>query len=201
MQRLPTWKQGLRALAGLAAGVALWIGFSPVYRSALITPTELLLHLTERPDVTDLAPDEDRGIIVNRSDFAPGSPRPGIPTHDLTFNVVLLLALFAMSREPLSNANAAGLGVAMLILWLTHILALTVRIKRIYAFQLGEWSTVHYGAVSRNVWGSLDHFYRVIGMFAIAFALWWIFRGDRRGLLDSSSSSGRRRRGRRRSLR
>ncbi|MBW3671999.1 MAG: hypothetical protein KY432_10065, partial [Acidobacteria bacterium] len=46
------------------------------------------------------------------------------------------------------------------------------------ALQLGAWSEVHYGAFSRNLWGSLDHFYRIVGIYAIAFALWWLLRGE-----------------------
>ncbi|MDX1583082.1 MAG: hypothetical protein R3338_05705 [Thermoanaerobaculia bacterium] len=188
------WKQVLKALGGFAAGVALWAGFSPFYRQALVPPAELILHLTEPTNVTELLENEGGGIIVNRSDFPPESPRPGVATRDLTFNVVLLCALFALSRKTFSNSNVAGFGLAMIVLWLTHILAVVVRVKKIYAFQLGEWSMVHYGDLSRNVWGSLDHFYRVIGMFAVAFVLWWFLRGENWPLRRSRARSKRDRR-------
>ncbi len=38
------------------------------------------------------------------------------------------------------------------------------------------WSKVHYSDFERNFWGVANHFYRLVLMYAIAFALWWIFR-------------------------
>lgn len=178
MQRLPAWKPALKALAGFLLGLALWLGFSSAYRSVVMPPTQAVLNFAESPDITELLPAEGSGVIVNRTDFPPESPRPVVPFNDLTFNVILLFALFAISKPALSNANVSGLAISLLILWITHAAALLIRIKKIYALQLGAWSEVHYGAFSRNLWGSLDHFYRVVGIYAIAFALWWLLRGE-----------------------
>lgn len=178
MRRPPAWKQVLKGLAGFALGLGLWLGVSEAYRPAVAAPAEAILNLVESPDITELIASDDSGVLLNRTDFPPDSPRPIIPLADLTFNVILLFALFAVSRETFSNANIGGLGLALLILWATHVAALIVRIEKIYALQLGAWSQVHYGPFSRNVWGSLDHFYRVVGIYAVAFALWWIFRGE-----------------------
>lgn len=178
MRRPPAWKQVLKALAGFALGLALWLGFSESYRSAVLVPAEAILNLSESPDITELMAGEGAGVLVNRADFPPQSPRPVIPLIDLTFNVILLFALFAISKPTFSNANVAGLGISLLVLWLTHVAALIIRIKKIYALQLGAWSEVHYGAFARNMWGSLDHFYRIVGIYAVAFVLWWIFRGE-----------------------
>lgn len=193
MQRQPAWKLSLKVLGGLLAGLALWIGFSPFYRGAVMGPAELVLNLSESPDITELHPDEDRGIIVNRTDFPPESPRPGVALHDLTFNVILLFALFALSRPAFSNANIGGLGLALVALWLTHVIALVVHIKKIYALQLGPWSVANYGAFSRNFWGSLEHFYRIVGLYAIAFALWWLLRGENWANLRQRKRSRRKR--------
>lgn len=190
MRRPPAWKQVPKAIAGFCVGLALWLGFSAPYRSAVIAPAELVLNLSESPDITELIPKDDSGVIVNRADFPPDSPRPVVPLSDLTFNVILLFALFAISKQVLSNANVAGLGISLLILWGTHVAALAVRVKKIYALQLGAWSEVHYGTFSRNVWGSVDHFYRLVGMYAVAFALWWLLSGD-----NWKSERGRKKRG------
>ncbi len=178
MQRLLAWKPVLKALAGFSLGLVLWLGFSPAYRTVVMPPAQSLLNLTESPDITELVAGEGNGVIVNRADFPPESPRPVAPLNDLTFNVILLFALFAISKPTFSNANVSGLAISLLILWITHVGALLIRIKKIYALQLGAWSEVHYGVFSRNVWGSLDHFYRVVGFYGIAFALWWLLRGE-----------------------
>lgn len=180
MRRPPAWKQVLKALAGFCVGLALWLGFSAPYRAAVMAPAEVILNVTESPDITELIPNEGTGVIVNRTDFPPDSPRPVVPLNDLTFNVILLFALFAISKSAFSNTNVAGLGVSLLVLWGTHVAALIIRVKKIYSLQLGAWSEFHYGVFSRNLWGSLDHFYRLVAMYAIAFALWWLLRGENR---------------------
>lgn len=178
MRRPPAWKQVLKGLAGFGLGLGLWLGVSEAYRPAVTAPAEAILNLFESPDITELIPSEGSGVLLNRTDFPPDSPRPVIALADLTFNVILLFALFAVSRETFSNANVGGFGLSLLILWASHVGALIVRVEKIYALQLGAWSQVHYGAFSRNLWGSLDHFYRVVGIYAVAFVLWWIFRGE-----------------------
>lgn len=178
MRRPPAWKQVLKGFAGFCVGLVLWLGFSASYRAAVTAPAEAILNLSESPDITQLLSNEDTGVIVNRTDFPPDSPRPVVPLSDLTFNVILLFALFAISKTAFSNTNVAGLGISLLVLWGTHVAAMIIRVKKIYALQLGAWSEVHYGTFSRNLWGSLDHFYRVVGIYAVAFALWWLLRGE-----------------------
>lgn len=178
MRRPPEWKQVLKALGGFLLGLALWLGFSTAYRQAVIAPAQVILNIFESPDITELLPAEDNGVIVNRTDFPPESPRPVVPLIDLTFNVILLFALFLISKPAFSNSNVAGLAISLLILWGTHVAALIIRVQKIYALQLGAWSEVHYGVFSRNLWGSLDHFYRIVGIYAVAFALWWLLRGE-----------------------
>lgn len=173
----PGWPAAGRALAGFLLGLALWWGMSETYASVLAKSASPLLRLTEDPAVTLLRAD-GKHIIVNRSDFPRTSARPGVPAHDLTFNVILLTTLFAANHKAFSNRNVAGLAVAILLLYLTHIVAVYVTVKSIYALQLGEWSRVNYGEISRNVWAGAAHFYRLVGLYAFAFAIWWLLSGD-----------------------
>ncbi|HVT43873.1 MAG TPA: hypothetical protein VMT00_05735 [Thermoanaerobaculia bacterium] len=153
----------------------IWWGGSPSYNVALARSAEMVLRWSERPPVTRLRT-EERQIIVERQDFARGSPRPGVPAHDLTFNFIIMMTLFAAGRETFSNRNVAGLLLAAAILFLTHVAGLIVTIKSIYALQLGAWSQANYGSVARNIWGAAAHFYRLVGMYAFAVGLWWLLR-------------------------
>ena len=166
----------LRAIAGFIAGVALWMLLSPLYDRAIGACAEAVLRAFENPKVTRLKLAEDNFTTVDRSDFDPRSKRPGIGIRDLTFNVVLLFALFAASPRPFSDRNIGGFLVACAALALTHILAVVIEVKSIYVAKLGMWSTVNYSDFDRNLWGVLNHSYRLVLMYAIAFALWFVLR-------------------------
>jgi hypothetical protein len=170
------WRVALRAFAGFVAGVVVWVMLSPLYDRMLAKGAEATLRAFEKPKVTRLRPQADQFTTVDRTDFDPRSKRPGISIRDLTFNVVLLIALFAASKRPYSDRNIGGFLIAMAILTITHLLAVITEVMSIYVGKLGMWSTVNYSDLQRNVWGVANHSYRLVLMYAIAFALWWIFR-------------------------
>jgi hypothetical protein len=170
------WRTVARALAGFAAGVAIWALVGPTYDRVIAAGAQATLRTFEHPKVTRLRVETDGFTTIDRSDFDPRSKRPAIAIHDLTFNFVLLLALFAASRRVFSDRNIGGFLVACAILALTHILAAVTEVMSFYVAKLGPWSAMHYGAVARNVWGTLNHFYRLVLMYAIAFGLWWALR-------------------------
>jgi hypothetical protein len=168
------WRVALKALAGFVAGLALWIFLTPVYDRLIAAGAESLMRAFEKPKVTRLHRAPDGYTTVDRADFDPRSKRPGIPVKDLTFNVVLLTALFAASKRTFSDRNIGGFLVALVALGLTHVLGVVVEVMSIYVGKLGMWSQVHYSELERNGWGVANHFYRVVLMYAIAFALWWV---------------------------
>ena len=170
------WRTALRAIAGFLAGLAIWILLTPLYDRAIAAGAQATMRAFEKPKVTRLEPGADHFVTVDRADFDPRSKRPGIPLRDLTFNVVLLTALFAASKRPFSDRNIGGFLIALVVLALTHVLGTVVEVMSIYVAKLGMWSTVHYSDFDRNLWGVANHFYRLVLMYAIAFALWWIFR-------------------------
>jgi hypothetical protein len=171
------WRLVLKGFAGFVVGVALWAFLTPVYDRLIAASSEKLLRAFEKPPVTRLRPQEDNHTTVDREDFDRRSTRrPAIPIRDLTFNIALLTALFAASRRTFSDRNMGGFVLAVLLLALTHVLGTATEVMSIYVAKLGMWSTVNYSALERNVWGVLNHFYRLVLMYAIAFALWWIFR-------------------------
>jgi hypothetical protein len=171
------WRLVLKGLAGFVVGVAIWAFLTPVYDRVIAASTEKLMRAIEKPPVTRLRPQEDHHTTVDREDFDRRSKqRPAIPIRDLTFNIALLTALFAATKRTFSDRNMGGFVLAVLCLALTHVFGTVAEVMSIYVAKLGMWSTVHYSALERNVWGVLSHFYRLVLMYAIAFALWWVFR-------------------------
>lgn len=187
------WRLAVKAFAGFVVGVALWMLLSPLYDRVVAKGAESLIRAFEKPKVTHLRPAQDNYTTVDRSDFDPRSKRPAISIRDLTFNVVLLCALFAASARAFSDRNIGGFLVALVILSFTHILGAVAEVMSIYVAKLGMWSTVHYSDFERNAWGVANHFYRLVLMYAIAFALWWIFRDPAGAAAPSKSKKSRRR--------
>ena len=167
-----------RLAIGFLAGLGFWLLFSAPYERAVAGAARSVVRLLERPPVTTLSA-EGGEIRVDRSDFPPASPRPGLPAADLHFNFVLLAALFALDPHPLAAGRFGRFWLAAAALFVIHVLALVCQVESLYATRLGEWSAAHYGAVARNAWAGAFHFYEIAGRFAAPFALWWGFRGDR----------------------
>jgi hypothetical protein len=175
--RGPWWLDGsaiLRLAAGSAAGVVFWLAFSAPYEKAVAGTAELVLRFFERPAVTSLSA-EGGEIRVNRSDFPPASPRPGLPADDLHFNFVILAALFALGPRPLEPHRFGRFWLAAAGLGAIHVLALVFEVESLYATRLGPWSAEHYGPFARNFWAAGFHFYQIAGRFAAPFVLWWGF--------------------------
>ena len=158
---------------GFAAGVAFWFGFRQSYERPLAAGAEFLLRRIERPPVTRL---EATGgeILVERSDFPPDSPRPGLPADDIHFNFVLLTALFALQPHFFEGRSLLRLAAGVALLFLVQVVALALQVESVYATRLGDWSAVHYGALARNLWAGGFHFYLIAGRFAAPFVLWWL---------------------------
>jgi hypothetical protein len=162
----------MRAAAGFAVALCVWLVFSAPYERTLAAAAQVLVRTFERPAVTTLeaAPGE---IHVDRTDFPADSGRPGLPAADTHFNFVLLGALFALAPHPLRLANFRRFWIAAGLLWVVHVLALVFQIESLYATRLGPWSAEHYGEAARNFWAAGFHFYQILGRFAAPFALWW----------------------------
>jgi len=116
--------------------------------------------------------------MVDRSDFppSPSSVRLGVESTDITFNLILLMTLFAASGRALSDRNVFGFAGAAVVLVFVHVAAVVSFVEAYYALSLGPWSTSHYGFVARHFWGAAPYFYSVVGVYGFAIALWWLFR-------------------------
>lgn len=170
------WRTVLKAFVGFLVGLGIWIALSPAYDRGIAAGATAVLRAFEKPKVTRLRPTETEYVTIDRSDFDPRSKRPAIAIRDLTFNIALLCALFAASKRTFSDRNIGGFLIALVLLSMTHIFGTIAEVMSFYVAKLGMWSTVHYGDFSRNLWGVLNHAYRLVLMYAFAFAFWWIFR-------------------------
>lgn len=162
-----------RLAAGFAAGVALWFGFREVYERPLAAAAQFVLRAFETPPVTKLSSKAGE-ILVDRTDFPPESPRPGLAADDLDFNFVLLTALFALQPRFFEGRVLLRLVAALFLLFLVHVTALLWQVQSVYAMNLGQWSAAHYDRFGRNLWAGGFHFYLVAGRFAAPFAIWWL---------------------------
>lgn len=162
----------LRVAIGFLLGLAFWYAFSQPYERLLAFAAEPLLRVFERPAVTRLSAASGE-ILVDRSDFPPAAPRPGLPAADLHFDFVILAALFGLS-PPRRVPRAAA---AVAILFVVHVIALCCQVESLYATRLGAWSAANYGAFARNFWSTSFHIYQIAGRFAAPFAIWWPLAG------------------------
>lgn len=139
----------------------LWWLATPPYDAALSAGAELLLRADARLEPVTLVAN---GRIVNVRTNLPAV----IPADQLTYNVVLFAALAAM--RPMTKR---GFAIAVAVLALTHLIALVVAVESTYATRMGEWSADHYSLTEQRLWLDAEFFYRLAGMFAIAFGCWW----------------------------
>lgn len=188
MQRRALWLTVAKVVVGFVAGLALWWGLAPAYASVMARSAEPVIRVFERPRVTRLRA-EQREVIVDRIDFPPASPRPGIPADDLTFNFILFTTLFAAVRNTFSNRNVVSFLSGCVILYVTHVLGLIAEIESIYALKLGPWSVANYGPFARNFWGAAAHFYRLVGVYAFAFIIWWLLQPQQGDAVEPPSRS------------
>ena len=165
-------KLAVRVLLGFLAGLALWWSATPAYDRLLAGVAEGAIRAFERPRATRLYA-EDRRLVIDRADFPSTSDRPSLPLDDLTFDVILFLALAATTKGLLRDRAMRGIALSCCVLFALHVLAVVANVEAFYATRLGAWSAAHYGAFSRNLWATATHFWRFVGCYAAAFLLWW----------------------------
>lgn len=178
----------LKGAGGFAAAFTIWLTLSAPYARLLAAAVQPVMRSTEQPVITSVVPSGT--LLVNyRADVRPESGQLAVESRDITFNFILLVTLFAVSRNVFSRRNLAGLAAASALLFLVHVAAATSFIKADYALNYGSWSAEHFGAIARSVWSGAPYFYSVVGVHAFAFALWWLLHDSspRRSLQTAPS--------------
>jgi hypothetical protein len=161
--------RALRFAAGLAIGVGIWWAATPAYNYFLAPSTQVLLHADRRLADAVLVPQERKIFITSATPL----PTATMPADQLTYNVILLLALFASNERAWQLTNIRGLAVALFILFVSHCIGLVISIESTYAVRQGAWSEQHYGDAAANFWLTAELVFRIVGMFGVVFASWW----------------------------
>lgn len=152
-------------------GLGLWVALAPIYNPIVATGAEILIQFAEHPNVTSIET-LGRDAVIHRAGFDPRSSLPQIAISDLTFNFVVLLALFGFAGFERKGQRDLILLVAFTLLFSGQVLGVVAKIMSIFVLNLGEWSKVHYSPFERNFWATAYHFYRFVGGYAIAFVIW-----------------------------
>ena len=161
------WPRVLRFAVALVVAAVAWYNLTPLYDRFLAAAATPLVHIDSRFHGADLAA-EERLIKVTGS-----VPPANIPADQLTYNIILLVALFASNRRPLRDRNAMAFLVSVLIVIALHVIAVLLSVESTYAVRMGEWSTEHYGNAGYYFWLYAEIFYRLVGMFGVVFVCWW----------------------------
>ena len=162
------WPRVLRFVAALIVATVAWYQLTPPYDRFLAAAVSPLLKIDGRFENTRVAAS---GRIVQVSGgIVPGAD---IPADQLTYNVILLTALFASNRRPLRRRNLVAFLISAALVVALHAIALLLSVESTYAVRFGAWSTDHYGTLERYVWLYAEVFYRLVGMFGAVFLCWW----------------------------
>jgi hypothetical protein len=161
--------RALRFLVGAALGIALWWTCTPQYHRALALATTALVRLDGRLRPAVLVPQE-RAIFVTS---ATPLPTATIPADQLTYNVILLLGLFAANPRPVSMKNLRALGIAAAVVFAMQCVGLLISIESTYALRQAAWSAQHYSEAAGKFWLTAELVFRTVGMFGVVFACWW----------------------------
>ena len=159
----------LRFVGGLALGVWIWWAGASAYNHLLAPATELLIHADRRLAAAALVPQERKIFVTSATPL----PTATMPADQLTYNIILLLALFASNERAWSRANLGALAIALAILFASHVVSLVISIESTYAVRQGAWSELHYSSAAASVWLTSELVFRIVGMFGVVFAAWW----------------------------
>lgn len=158
--------RALRFIAGAAAGFLVWWYSALVYNGALSFGAERILQLDHRLCNAHLLAVERNVEVTPHLCVA---PRVVIPADQLTYNIILFAALFAMRFRSFQSFSAC-----FFVVIVTHVLSLALSVEANYAGRLGAWSDARYDGLEQDVWTALEFWWRLAGMFALVFAMWWL---------------------------
>jgi hypothetical protein len=151
--------------------MAVWFALRPAINLAVTGLAQTLVRAFEYPRVTRLVVDDHR-VQIRRSDFRTDSQIPTVPLTEITFNTIVLLALYLALPRPLSRRQLERLFMGSCVLYLTQALNLVFHVKTLYALGLGEWSQQNYSDLARNTFGYLRYFTDLPGRFSFPFLIW-----------------------------
>jgi len=132
------------------AAVVVWLLLRPAVEWAVAGLAQSLVRSFEYPRVTRLVV-QDHHVQMRRTDLRIDSTVPTVSMTEVTFNTIVLLALYLALPRPFSRPQLERLFMGWCVLILCQCLNLVFHVKTFYALGLGEWSQHHYSDLARNV--------------------------------------------------
>jgi hypothetical protein len=161
----------------LIAAIAIWLILRPAVDTAVAGLTQTLIRSFEYPRVTRLVI-EDHRAQMRRTDLRTDSKVPSVSMTEITFNTIVLLALFLALPRPFSRRQLERLFMGWCVLYLSQSINLLFHVKTLYAIGLGEWSQLHYSDLARNFYGFGRYFTDLPGRFSFPFLIWLGFNWE-----------------------
>ena len=161
----------------LIAAIVIWLLVRPVIDSAVAGLAQTLIRSFEYPRVTRLVI-EDHRAQIRRTDLRTDSTVRSVSMTEVTFNTIVLLALYLALPRPFSRRQLERLFMGWCVLCLSQSINLLFHVKTLYATGLGEWSQHNYSDLARNVFGFGRYFTDLPGRFSFPFLIWLGFNWD-----------------------
>ena len=161
----------------LIAAIIVWLLLRPVIDWAVAGLAQTLIRSFEYPRVTRLVV-QDHRAQMRRSDLRTDSTVPSVSITEVTFNTIVLLALYLALPRPFSKKQLERLFMGWCVLYLCQSMNLVFHVKTFYALGLGEWSQQHYSDFARNVFGFGRYFTDLPGRFSFPFLIWLGFNWE-----------------------
>ena len=161
----------------LIAAVVIWLVLRPAIDTVVAGLTQTLIRSFEHPRVTRLVV-EDHRTQMRRSDLRTDSKVPSVSMTEVTFNTIVLLALYLALPHPFSRKQLERLFMGWCLLCLSQSVNLLFHVKTLYSMGLGEWSQHHYSDLARNIFGFGRYFTDLPGRFSFPFLIWLGFNWD-----------------------
>jgi hypothetical protein len=161
----------------LVVAIVVWLLLRPAIDWAAAGLAQTLVRAFEYPRVTRLVVVEHR-VELRRTDLHTESKVAAVSMTEITFNTIVLLALYLALPRPLSRKQLEGLFMGWCVLCLCQSLNLVFHVKTLYATGLGEWSQLHYSDLTRNVFAFGQYFTDLPGRFSFPFLIWLGFNWE-----------------------
>jgi hypothetical protein len=155
----------------LIAAVVIWLILQPAFDTVVAGLAQTLIRSFEYPRVTRLVVGDHR-VQMRRTDLRTDSKVPSVSMNEVTFNTIVLLALYLALPHPFSRRQLERLLMGWCVLCLTQSINLLFHVKVLYAMGLGEWSQHNYSDLARNFFGFGRYFTDLPGRFSFPFLIW-----------------------------
>ncbi len=165
----------VRLPLALVGAVVIWYLLRAVYNPALCAVTQFVARTYEVPPAS-LIMERDNDALIGRSDLRADSGWLKISLTQIQFNLVPFLALVLAMPRWFGGGGWRRVLIGLMVLALSHVLALLWQAKCYEAFSLGPWSRATYSDFARNVYGGLRYFFDIPVTFTLPLLLWvWAF--------------------------